>query len=64
LAQDFSDGGAYPEITAAQFPLAMGRFEKASSSNALAVQLNAEGKVKYDVIARSEHPGIVLFTAD
>lgn len=50
--QDFSDGGAYPEITAAQFPLSMGRFEKASSSNALAVQLNAEGKVKYDVIAR------------
>jgi hypothetical protein len=34
----------------------MGRFEKSSSSNALAVQLNAEGKVKYDVIARLGMP--------
>ncbi|CAB3363190.1 Hypothetical predicted protein [Cloeon dipterum] len=53
--EDFGDGGAYPEITVAQFPLSMGRPEKASSSNALAVQLDAEGKVKYDVIARQGH---------
>ncbi|XP_059483745.1 puff-specific protein Bx42 [Neocloeon triangulifer] len=53
--EDFSDGGAYPEITVAQYPLSMGRPEKAASSNALAVQLDAEGKVKYDVIARQGH---------
>lgn len=34
----------------AQFPLEMGRKKK--SSNALAVQVDAEGKIKYDAIAR------------
>lgn len=34
----------------AQFPLEMGRKKK--TSNALAVQVDAEGKVKYDAIAR------------
>lgn len=33
----------------------MGRESKESSSNALAVQLDAEGKVKYDIIARQGH---------
>lgn len=33
----------------------MGKEGKESSSNALAVQLDAEGKVKYDVIARQGH---------
>ncbi|KAF4532865.1 hypothetical protein B566_EDAN001468 [Ephemera danica] len=52
---DFSDGGAFPEIQVAQFPQSMGRTEQASSSNALAVQLDAQGKVKYDVLARQGH---------
>lgn len=34
----------------AQFPLEMGRKKK--TSNALAVQVDAEGKIKYDAIAR------------
>lgn len=33
----------------------MGRPEKATTSNALAVQLDAQGKVKYDVLARQGH---------
>ena len=33
----------------------MGRKGKESTSNALAVQLDAEGKVKYDIIARQGH---------
>lgn len=53
--QDFGDGGAFPEISVAQYPLNMGKEGKESSSNALAVQLDAEGKVKYDVIARQGH---------
>ena len=48
---DFGDGGAYPEIHVAQYPLSMGRNEE-SKSNALAVQLDATGKVKYDLLAR------------
>lgn len=34
----------------AQYPLEMGRKKK--TSNALAVQVDAEGKIKYDAIAR------------
>ncbi|GFO48300.1 puff-specific protein bx42 [Plakobranchus ocellatus] len=51
--EDFGDGGAYPEIPVAQYPLGMGK--KQTTSNALAVQLDAEGKIKYDVIARQGH---------
>ncbi|KAG2457641.1 SNW1 protein, partial [Polypterus senegalus] len=50
LLEDFGDGGAFPEIHVAQYPLEMGRKKK--TSNALAVQVDAEGKIKYDAIAR------------
>jgi len=53
---DFGDGGAFPEIQMAQYPLDMGRKDKAGGkSNALAIQLDAEGKIKYDAIARQGH---------
>ncbi|KAL9093664.1 MAG: hypothetical protein Q9159_000193 [Coniocarpon cinnabarinum] len=52
--EDFGDGGAFPEVPVAQYPLNMGR-KTAGSSNALALQLNEEGKVKYDAIARRGH---------
>ena len=51
--KDFGDGGAFPEIHVAQYPLSMG-FKKASS-NALAVQVDATGKIKYDAIAKVGH---------
>ncbi|XP_077367398.1 SNW domain-containing protein 1 [Festucalex cinctus] len=50
VLEDFGDGGAFPEIHVAQFPLEMGRQKK--TSNALTMQVDAEGKVKYDAIAR------------
>ncbi|NWS69110.1 SNW1 protein, partial [Crotophaga sulcirostris] len=50
VLEDFGDGGAFPEIHVAQYPLDMGRKKK--TSNALAVQVDAEGKIKYDAIAR------------
>jgi SNW domain-containing protein 1 len=53
-SEDFGDGGAFPEIPVAQYPLDMGR-KGQSASNALAVQVDAEGKVKYDAIARRGH---------
>ena len=55
--EDFGDGGAYPEIHVAQYPMNLGRpeHERNKKSKALAVQLDAEGKVKYDVIARQGH---------
>jgi SNW domain-containing protein 1 len=52
--EDFGDGGASPEIPVAQYPLDMGR-KSQSNSTALAVQVDAEGKVKYDAIARQGH---------
>ncbi|KAI9828427.1 MAG: mRNA splicing protein [Thelocarpon impressellum] len=53
-AEDFGDGGAFPEIPVAQYPLDMGR-KGSGTSNALAVQVDAAGKVKYDAIARQGH---------
>lgn len=52
---DFGDGGAFPEIQMAQHPLGMGIKGQESTSNALAIQLDAQGKVKYDLIARQGH---------
>ncbi|ETI24174.1 pre-mRNA-processing protein 45 [Cladophialophora carrionii CBS 160.54] len=54
-AEDYGDGGAFPEIPVAQYPLDMGRKGTSSTSNALAIQVDAEGKVKYDAIARQGH---------
>lgn len=54
-AEDFGDGGAFPEVPVAQYPLDMGRKGQPSSSNALALQVDNEGKVKYDAIARRGH---------
>ncbi|PIK61443.1 putative SNW domain-containing protein 1 isoform X2, partial [Apostichopus japonicus] len=54
LVTDFGDGGAFPEIHVAQFPLDMGR-QKEKTSNALAKTVDAEGKVQYDAIARQGH---------
>ncbi|KAF4461220.1 SNW 1, partial [Fusarium albosuccineum] len=52
--EDFGDGGAFPEIPIAQYPLDMGK-KGATTSNALAIQVDSEGKVKYDAIARQGH---------
>lgn len=49
--EDFGDGGAFPEIMVAQFPLNMGR-EKKERSNALPVQMDAEGRIKFDNLLR------------
>jgi SNW domain-containing protein 1 len=52
--EDFGDGGAFPEIPIAQYPLDMGK-KGSTTSNALAIQVDGEGKVKYDDIARQGH---------
>lgn len=51
---DFGDGGSYPEVFYAQFPLDMGR-KGTSSSNTLAIQVTAEGKIDYTAISRRGH---------
>ncbi|KAH9989998.1 SKIP/SNW domain-containing protein [Xylariaceae sp. FL0662B] len=52
--EDFGDGGAFPEIPVAQYPLDMGK-KGSSTSNALAIQVDSEGKIKYDAIAKQGH---------
>lgn len=54
VVTDYGDGGSFPEIHVAQYPLEMG-LKANNASNTLAVQLDAEGKVKYDVIAKQGH---------
>lgn len=54
-AEDYGDGGAFPEIHVAQYPLDMGRKGTSGTSNALAIKVDTEGKTKYDEIARRGH---------
>ncbi|XP_044587848.1 puff-specific protein Bx42-like [Cotesia glomerata] len=51
---DYGNGGAFPEIHLAQYPLEIGKKGK-DTSNVLAIQLDAEGRIKYDLIARQGH---------
>ncbi|KAA8910037.1 SKIP/SNW domain-containing protein [Sphaerosporella brunnea] len=56
LQEDYGDGGAFPEIPIAQYPLEMGRKGgRTTKSKALALQVDVEGKVKYDAIAKQGH---------
>ncbi|KAK1760883.1 SKIP/SNW domain-containing protein [Echria macrotheca] len=50
--EDFGDGGAFPEIPVAQYVWGKGG---PSTSNALVVQVDGEGKVDYSAIARQGH---------
>ncbi|KAL4145975.1 hypothetical protein PRNP1_011848 [Phytophthora ramorum] len=58
--EDFGDGGAYPELHVAQFPLGMGKKggKGAHSKNGgtLALQVRGDdGKVSYDAIVTQQH---------
>ena len=53
-AEDYGDGGAFPEVLIAQYPLDLGR-KNSTGSNALAVQVDAKGKVNFDALARQGH---------
>jgi SNW domain-containing protein 1 len=52
-ADDFGSGGAFPEIHVVQYPLEMGKkITSGQKSHVLPVQLDSEGKIKYDVIVK------------
>ncbi len=56
MIEDFGDGGAFPEIHVAQYPLDMGRKTKGSSSTSGAIvplAVDAEGKIRYDSIIKT-----------
>lgn len=55
---DFGDGGAYPEVHVAQFPLDMGRPGRAAASTAI-VPVTTDGKTgeaRFDAIVAVQHP--------
>ena len=65
--EDYGDGGSFPEISIAQYPLEMGKkksvavswqiFTNAAktTSNALQVQVDERGNIQYDAIVRQGH---------
>ena len=59
---DFGDGGAYPEIHAAQYPLGMGekRGNGTKDAKVIPLQLDGEGKIKYDAIVKHGHRSDVV----
>ena len=54
-AEDYGDGGAFPEIPIAQYPLDMGRRATSTTSKSLALQVDSTGAVQYNAIARQGH---------
>ncbi|OMH78762.1 Pre-mRNA-processing protein 45 [Zancudomyces culisetae] len=52
--EDFGDGGAYPEIPVAQYPLKMG-LKKTKKSQNITKQVDGEGNIDYGAIARQGH---------
>ncbi|EGD72218.1 SNW domain-containing protein 1 [Salpingoeca rosetta] len=63
--EDFGDGGAFPEIPMAQYPLSMGlkRGQKQKSST-MTLQVGQDGKVKYDALAKQgRHKNEIVHTS-
>lgn len=61
--EDFGDGGAFPEIHVAQYPLDMGRKEEKLDSKILPVSVDAEGSIVYDAIVKqAENSSKVVYS--
>ncbi|XP_043720262.1 SNW/SKI-interacting protein A [Telopea speciosissima] len=74
--EDFGDGGAFPEIHVAQYPLGMGRKDAKPGSKILALTVDSQGSVAFDAIVKqnenaskivySQHKDLIpkILTAD
>jgi len=51
LESDFGDGGAFPEILVAQYPLGMGK-QRSTQSKTVPLQTDADGRVAWDAVLR------------
>ncbi|KAL5059404.1 hypothetical protein RYX36_031008 [Vicia faba] len=61
--EDFGQGGAFPEIHVAQYPLDMGRNKSLNTgSKILPVIVDAHGNVAYDAIVKHNENTEKLFT--
>jgi SNW domain-containing protein 1 len=60
--EDFGDGGAFPEIHIAQYPLGMGRGDK-GGSKILALTVDARGSVAFDaVVKQGENASKIVYS--
>ncbi|KAF3781126.1 SNW/SKI-interacting protein [Nymphaea thermarum] len=61
--EDFGDGGAFPEIHVAQYPLDMGRREPKPDAKTLPVNVDAQGNVAYDaVVKQNENASKIVYS--
>ncbi|KDO25963.1 hypothetical protein SPRG_08616 [Saprolegnia parasitica CBS 223.65] len=63
-AEDYGDGGAYPEIHVSQFPMGVGSKDKISDTNVLALQVNESGRAQYDAIVKKKNQIVYSSFAD
>ncbi|KAL5978168.1 hypothetical protein ACLOJK_029285 [Asimina triloba] len=50
--EDFGDGGAFPEIHIAQYPLGMGRKDEKPGSKILPLTVDSQGNIAFDAIVK------------
>ncbi|XP_062221936.1 SNW/SKI-interacting protein A [Phragmites australis] len=61
--EDFGDGGAFPEIHVAQYPLGMGRRDEKGGSKILALTVDARGSVAFDaVVKQGENASKIVYS--
>ncbi|XP_062220367.1 SNW/SKI-interacting protein A-like [Phragmites australis] len=61
--EDFGDGGAFPEIHVAQYPLGMGRRDEKGGSKILALTVDAHGSVAFDaVVKQGENASKIVYS--
>lgn len=61
--EDFGDGGAFPEIHVAQYPLGMGRKDEKSGSKILPLTVDSQGKVAFDAIVKQNENALKIVHA-
>jgi len=59
---DFGDGGAFPEIHVAQYPLDMGKNAGKSTQQVVALQAGADGKIAWDAIIKHKSDKLQMWT--
>ncbi|XP_068634613.1 SNW/SKI-interacting protein A-like [Aristolochia californica] len=61
--EDFGDGGAFPEIHVAQYPLGMGRKNEKPGSKILPLTVDSQGNVAFDAIVKqNENASKIVYT--
>lgn len=61
--EDFGDGGAFPEIHVAQYPLGMGRKDEKPGSKILPLTVDSKGNVAFDaVVKQNENASKIIYS--